>query len=159
EAIAREVRNHINVESGRLLPGWASIDSAKQRRRVVPTGHVVWDRCCELILAEYSQLNTSLARRGCSKLGKAAMRSKLIAILPAVIAHGTSQRLVDINPFPAAWTTLADGIAKELNDRETARIKDPEWLILNYLLLAAFFRSCNLETAGQVAQVLGEPRE
>ncbi len=85
-------------------------------------------------------------------------RSAVNTVVPALLRRPVSQAIVDENPFPAVWGLLADLLAGEVHKRSHPSFPEPEWSLLQGLLLAGFFSTCRLPRASHVADLFNEHR-
>lgn len=159
QAIADRCVELLDLNGVRVLTGWERLDEPKARAKLLHRGAALWNRCADLLVGSRRRieaLNAVLARRGFAKLGREALRSKVFAVLPVVTNRPLSERVFRENPFPFVWKLVADGLARQLYRDNSLGAIDPEWLLVNKLLLVGFFGGCSLPEARHVRVVLDE---
>jgi hypothetical protein len=151
EALTLRVCELIDVPTGTLRSGWEELDESRLRRRCVPNSAATRTRCVELLVENAAApINELLGARNRGKVGKGALRSHLEIILPSLMNASASENLARQNPFPDLWPAVADQLARTIWDDTAGGLRDPDWLLLQRLLLSGFFATCRLTTARQV---------
>jgi hypothetical protein len=150
ETLAEKAVDLIDLDRGAPLPQWDQLDESIRRALLVPLDSPLVARCVKLILPHTARLKQALVASGHhSEHGKAL--STLVAT--AVIRLAQTPHACHVftpNPFPRMWPLIGHAVARRIMET------DPEWLILNKLILAAYFVTCQLSSARYVGQHLRE---
>lgn len=153
ERLAEEAVAQLDLTTGAVGPRWHRLDDLGARTLVVgtgvETGRAMVERIGDRIRPE---LNAALKARGASTQSRSGMAATLGRVVPNLVAsptHGTPRILTA--PFPTLWRYVADRIAANLH-RDAGRGEGlDEILVHRRLLLAAWFETCQLPSAGLAA--------
>jgi hypothetical protein len=158
DALVASAARLIDLDSAFLCPGWTDLDNANKRRRHFPLGKAIWDSCVDTLMKKPQREKVLEAFRGAGRrLPNATdLRKSLTTALPAILSKSITRAVADENPFPALWTELADRLAGELHANNCPVIRDPEWRLLNSLLLIGLLASCRLPSAALFGQLGNE---
>jgi len=140
----------LDFARGTVSSTWDQLDDPLQRARLIPVASDVIDACTDLLLSHKVAINDVLANAGLKPIHGKALRGRIAEEITTLLGTVTAAQIFPLNPFPEVWPKVADVIVSQIS---TA---DPEWLVLNKLLLAGYFISCRLPTAHYVAQHLME---
>jgi len=154
EYLTERARSLLDLDRCVLHDNWLRLDEPRYRRKVVPRGAPTWERCADLLLPHLGILNQSLERQHLPKFGKMAMRQMLVRLFPYLAASDESDAVFCDYSIERLWPFLGHAIGRTLYHHNTPKLVEPEWRILNQLLLSGFFISCCLPTAALVRQSL-----
>ncbi|OAI50716.1 hypothetical protein AYO44_05455 [Planctomycetaceae bacterium SCGC AG-212-F19] len=155
ETVARRALTLLDVSKGTVRDQWPSLDDDRARRKLLTGSLAVWDSLTTSIVntTRRNTFNRTLRSQGQRQLNAGQFRAAVYDVVPSLMSRRTTLSIVDENPFPDAWPKLANALAGDLHRRNLPDFSDPEWYLLHGLLLAGFFATCRLPTAGYVAQL------
>lgn len=146
----------IDLATCELKNGWDRLDLVRHRRSLVPNNAKTWNDCVDALLNVAKPLNDQLASAGLPKLGKGALGKGLFNVVPLLIDSQRSKAILAENPFPSLWNEIAGELAHRLHARNYMGTGDPEWLLLNGLLISGYFVTCKLPEARFIRNVFKE---
>lgn len=156
--VAHRALELLDLDSGQVRDKWRSLDEVKARRKLVTGSTAAWDSLAAPLVTPASRnaFNATLLAKGVRQLNATNFRNAVSLVIPILMNRPIAKAVVDENPFPGTWPLLANNLAAELHHRNHPTFSDPEWRLLQGLLLVGFFATCRLPEAGHVADLFGE---
>ena len=165
ESIARWATDQIDLESGILRDSWTALDDPTTRAVAIASDPLLGPRLAGILVpdgrgGQHLPLEAATTRAGMSgRQSKPKLCARIAAMTrrwltrPEIIALATEFRL------PACWKAIANEIGRRTYERYStwrAAGATDEWRLINYLVLAEFFRQCHHANGRQVAHDLIE---
>ena len=157
KALSSHAASLINVESGTLAAGWNDLDDERRRARLVPSNRATWDACIEHLMEKKSsrvEIIAAFENAQRRKPNTTSLRQSLDTVMPALLNKPITRAVVSENPFPAAWPSVADELARLIYNRNTPDPIEPEWSLLNGLTIAGLLAGSRLPRANHILQVV-----
>ena len=157
KAIASHAASLIDVTSGSLATDWNDLDAERTRAQLVPCTRPTWDACIELLMEKKtSRVEILAAFKNASRREPNAtnLRQSLEVVMPSLLNKPITKAVFAENPFPAAWSSIADELANLIYDRNTPDPVEPEWSLLNGLTIAGLLAGSRLPRAAHIQQVI-----
>lgn len=153
--------SEINLDDASVATGWSRFDDPAVRAQLVATDTRIHDSCIKELLKLQKSLNAAVIQAGFDKRSTGKMERHLRIILPGLIRHPVSNAEIAANPFPDAWKTAADLLARNAYDQSSQELAPyVETRLHNTLLLSGFFLGCQYSRASDVEialRQLGRP--
>lgn len=152
-SVARRAAECLDLRRGAVLGEWNQLDDPIRRAQAIPVTSAAIDACTDLLLPQKSAINDALVNAGFKPIHGKALRSNISTEIATLLGTVGANTVFQSNPFPHVWPHVADLIVGQISSA------DPEWLVLNKLLLGGYFVSCRLPLARYVSQhLLERPR-
>lgn len=144
--------------NGSVLDGWDTLDNPKRRKKLFE-GRIAWNELSYDVVHRKglrASYNSFLKSSHLREVNSTDFANAVNVVVPALVNRVSSLKVFEENPFPDAWGLLANIVAGVVHKRTHPAFPEPEWKLMNGLLLAGFFTTCRLPKAAHVAQLLKE---
>jgi len=153
--------SEINLDDASIATGWSRFDDPAIRAQLVTADTSIDDSCITELLKLQNSLNAALIQAGFDERSPGRMKRHLRIILPGLIRQPISNTEITANPFPDAWKTAADLLARNAYDQSAQEPSSHmETHLHNTLLLSGFFLGCQYSKAADAEiafRQLGRP--
>lgn len=175
EWLAKEVANRIDVSDCTLSDDWGKLDDPVFLSTLVPNSDAVREQCANRLLeinrrpptntptsivlpSALDTINSFILNGGDMRQGRGNLRRRISSVaktlIPDLISTSEFRSLLS----PEFWTAVGHKLASAaFHANQTGR--QPEWLLLNQLLLAEWMFGCQFCRASHVAKAMGTMRK
>jgi len=159
ESIARWAVDRLDIGSGQVGADWDRLDDPLFRATIPPADASLNAGVARRLEDQIDHLRTTITAVVKNRQTRESVRGRIAALLPRWLTRPDVTSLLAMSPFARDWSFVADEIGRRLHRACRTWLPIPareEWLLINHLVIAEYFRQCRHERASQVRDELGD---
>jgi hypothetical protein len=160
EQIGRYLSDTLDTATAQPTDNWANLDGEAARVALLQAkkADLAETAAVRISTGWEDVLNAALRQQGFHTERAKRLAKFAAPFVEALVCEPAAKATLEATPFPDVWQDVGHQLASAVHNDLQQKAGCPEWLILNRLLLASFFLSCDVPRAEQVQKSLVELR-
>ena len=149
--LAAYALNCIDFNTGKVGLAFNDLDSTIERSKLVPADDDIFDAVARSLLSGNAIFNKRLKQHSLG--AESAIKMCVILkgdVVPNIVNSPDSVAVIQSLPLSRVWRAMGNKVASIVYHAESSSQPDPDWLLLNRLLIASYFQACNFDKASLV---------